>query len=255
MMKNITLFFYVAKKIEVPTNWKRSCHLTNKIPTLIHTYTFKMSVASSSSVSDVLARFDAGLAVFKELRKELAALLKTKKTKAKKEPGAASEEPKSAWVAWTALVASKYADAYAEHIKGLPLNAKGVQPKADVMGFASKCRKELFVEDWAEHERLWTSKPEPEPEPELKAAATVPDLPKASVPESKPKPKAKAKAKAKADQPSAEAAAEAVEWKNKGKVYMKNPANQVWQMEDDGVGEYVGFFDGKAILKGKLAAE
>ena len=215
-----------------------------------------MSVASSSSVSDVLARFDAGLAVFKELRKELAALLKTKKTKAKKEPGAASEEPKSAWVAWTALVATKYADAYAEHIKGLPLNAKGVQPKADVMGFASKCRKELFVEDWTEHERLWETKPEPKAETKA-ATEAVPDLPKASVPESKPKPKpkAKAKAKAKADQPSAEAAAEAVEWKNKGKVYMKNPANQVWQMEDDGVGEYVGFFDGKAILKGKLAAE
>ena len=63
------------------------------------------------------------------------------------------------------------------------------------------------------------------------------------------------KAKATKEEPSAEAAAEAIEWKNRGKVYMKNPANQVWQVADDGVGEYVGFFDGKAILKGKLAAE
>jgi hypothetical protein len=227
-----------------------------------------MSVASSTSVTDVLARFDAGLAAFKELRKEFAAMLKTKKTKAKKEPGSASEEPKSAWVAWTALVASKYAEAYAEHIKSLPLNAKGVQPKADVMGFASKCRKELFVEDWAEHETLWASehptepkvkaKPEPkaepkvEPEPEVEE---VPDLPKASVPESKTKPKPKPRTKAAKAEPSAEAAAEAVEWKNRGKVYMKNPANQVWQLGEDGVGEYVGFFDGKAILKGKLVAE
>jgi len=203
-----------------------------------------MSVASTgSSITDVLARFDAGLEAFKGLRKEIAALLKAKKPRKAKEEG---EAPKSAWVAWTALVGTKYAEAYKAHLAALPPNAKGVQPTADLMRFATKCRKELFVEDWAEHERLWSSAKgviagagAPEPEPD--------DLPKA-------KAKAKAKAKVVKEEPSAEAAAEAVSWKNRGKVYMKNPANQVWQVGDDGVGDFVGFFDGKAIVKGKLSA-
>ena len=206
-----------------------------------------MSVASTgSSIADVLARFDAGLEAFKGLRKEIAALLKAKKPRKAKEEG---DTPKSAWVAWTALVGTKYAEAYKVHLAALPVNAKGVQPTADLMRFATKCRKELFVEDWAEHERLWSSAKEvigagagagagaPEPD----------DLPKA-------KPKAKGKAKVVKEEPSAEAAAEAVSWKNRGKVYMKNPANQVWQVGDDGVGDFVGFFDGKAIVKGKLSA-
>jgi len=209
-----------------------------------------MSVASTgSSITDVLARFDAGLEAFKGLRKEIAALLKAKKPRKAKEEG---DAPKSAWVAWTALVGTKYAEAYKAHLAALPPNAKGVQPTADLMRFATKCRKELFVEDWAEHERLWSSakgvigSAAPASEP----ASEPDDLPKASA----PKAKAKAKAKVVKEEPSAEAAAEAVSWKNRGKVYMKNPANQVWQVGDDGVGDFVGFFDGKAIVKGKLSA-
>jgi len=216
-----------------------------------------MSVTSTSTASDVLARFDAALVTFKELRKEFATLLKAKKPRAKKEGS------DSAWTAWTALVMTKYKDAYATHMATGPVNKKGILLKVDPMGFASKCRKELFVDDWNEHERIWKlehlkgdAKPKAEPKPEPKAEpkpepkATEPDIPKAT--------KAKAvkpKAKAAKPEPSAEAAAEAVEWKNRGKVYMKNPANQVWQSTEDGIGEYVGFFDGKAIQKGLLALE
>jgi len=214
-------------------------------------------VSTSSTVADVLARFDAGLEAFKGLRKEIAALLKGKKTKKAKVEG--EDEPKSAWVAWTALVAAKYASAYVIHLAGLPLNAKGVQPTADLMRFATKCRNELFVDDWKEHERLWSSAKTVTASASASASASAPepadDLPKASAP-AEPKAKAKAKGKAKAakEEPSAEAAAEAVSWKNRGKLYMKNPANQVWQVGDDGVGDFVGFFDGKAILKDKLSA-
>jgi len=225
-----------------------------------------MSV-TSITVDDVLARFDAALGAFKDARKEIATLLKARKPRVKKE----GDEPTSAWTAWTALVMTKYKDAYATHMATGPVNKKGTLLKVDPMGFASKCRKELFVDDWNEHERIWKlghpkdeAKPEakakakaeskPEPEPEPKPDAEPDELPKASpAPAAKPKAKAAPKKAAKPE-PSAEAAAEAVEWKNRGKVYMKNPANQVWQVGEDGVGEYVGFFDGKAIQKGKLAA-
>jgi hypothetical protein len=230
-----------------------------------------MSV-STDSTADVFARFDAALLVFKEARKEFASLLKTRKTRAKKEEGAEPSAPKSAWTAWTSLVTTKYAAAYAEHMAAGPVNKKGALLKADLMGFAKKCRDKLFVEDWKEHESLWDdehpkeapkakapkaaakadepeAKPEPEPEPESKAKPEAKPEPKAKA-EPKGKPKAKAK-----PEPDAEAAATAVQWKNKGKVYMKNEADQVWQMGADGVGEYVGFYDGKAIQKGKLSAD
>ena len=215
-----------------------------------------MSVASASSTSSVLERLDGVLADLKGIRKDVVALMKGSRRKRIAAEG--SDEPKtaSAWVAWTSLVTTKYKDAYEKYIAALPVNAKGVQPKSDPMGFASKCRKELFVDDWNEHERIWKS------DHVTVAAAAEPSdaaeptaVPTASVAEAKPKPKPRGKAKATKEEPSAEAAAEAIEWKNRGKVYMKNPANQVWQVADDGVGEYVGFFDGKAILKGKLAAE
>ena len=247
-----------------------------------------MSVSSRSSdisPTDLLSQYDAALTSFKQLRTEFARRLKMGKPKVKKDPAAAPEAPKSAWVAWTALVTGKYATAYAEHVAGLPVNAKGKQPTTDVMGFASKCRKELFVDDWNEHERIWNSahetksatkpaksvKAKPDPPASNSSASMVEELAALeeetkSVKSSKsvkkmpdalpaPKPVGKKAAAKKAAEPSADAKAAAEQWKNKGKVYMKNVDNQVWQFDDGSAGDYVGFFDGSKIIKGALAAE
>ena len=193
------------------------------------------------------------------------------------------------------LLQAKYASAYAEHIAGLPVNAKGKQPTTDVMGFASKCRKELFVDDWAEHERIWDSAQDAKPltkpakkskaEPVIesnsasssmseelaaleeetksvksvksaKSAKSAKKLPEV-LPEALPAPKpiSKKAAAKKPATPSEEAKAAAEQWKNKGKVYMKNVDNQVWQFEDGSAGDYVGFYNGTEIIKGALAAK
>lgn len=250
-----------------------------------------MSVSSRSSdisPADLLSQYDAALTSFKQLRTEFARRLKMGKPKAKKDPAAAPEAPKSAWVAWTALVTGKYATAYAEHVAGLPVNAKGKQPTTDVMGFASKCRKELFVDDWVEHERIWDSVHETKSatkpaksaksakssnsasnsassssmseelaalEEETKSVKSAKSLKKMPEALPAPKPVMKKPAAKKAAEPSADAKAAAEQWKNKGKVYMKNVDNQVWQFEDGSAGDYVGFFDGSKIIKGALAAE
>ena len=257
-----------------------------------------MSVSSRSSdisPTDLLSQYDAALTSFKQLRTEFARRLKMGKPKVKKDASAAPEAPKSAWVAWTALVTGKYASAYAEHIAGLPVNAKGKQPTTDVMGFASKCRKELFVDDWAEHERIWDSAQDAKPltkpakkskaEPVIesnsasssmseelaaleeetksvksvksaKSAKSAKKLPEV-LPEALPAPKpiSKKAAAKKPATPSEEAKAAAEQWKNKGKVYMKNVDNQVWQFEDGSAGDYVGFYNGTEIIKGALAAK
>jgi hypothetical protein len=252
-----------------------------------------MSVSSRSSdvsPADLLSQYDAALTSFKQLRTEFARRLKMGKPKVKKDPAAAPEAPKSAWVAWTALVTGKYASAYAEHIAGLPVNAKTGKPATtDVMGFASKCRKELFVDDWNEHERIWESahetksatkpaksvKAKPDPpasnssasapsmveelaalEEETKSVKSTKSAKKLPVALPAPKPIVTKKAAAKkAAEPSEDAKATAEQWKNKGKVYMKNVDNQVWQFDDGSAGDYVGFFDGSKIIKGALAAE
>jgi hypothetical protein len=90
-------------------------------------------------------------------------------------------------------------------------------------------------------------------EGETKSVKSTKKLPEA-LPAPKPVITKKAAAK-KAAEPSADAKAAAEQWKNKGKVYMKNVDNQVWQFDDGSATDYVGFYDGTKIIKGALAAE
>jgi len=139
-----------------------------------------MSVAShSSETSELFAEALAGADRQKALLKQLAKALGAKKTRAPGPPG-----PGSAWTSWTSQAKTLFPEEYAEHLAGLPPNAKGVQPKNDPMGFAKKCRASLHVDEWNEFEAKWkeehpkAEKPE-KPAKEPKAAAKAAPKPKA----------------------------------------------------------------------------
>jgi len=139
-----------------------------------------MSVAShSSDASELFAEALAGADRQKALLKQLAKALGAKKTRTPGPPG-----PGSAWTAWTSQAKTLFPEEYAEHLAGLPPNAKGVQPKNDPMGFAKKCRASLHVDEWNEFEAKWkeehpkAEKPE-KPAKEPKAAAKAAPKPKA----------------------------------------------------------------------------
>ena len=134
-----------------------------------------MSVAShSSEASELFAEALAGADRQKALLKQLAKALGTKKTRAPGPPG-----PGSAWTAWTSQAKTLFPEEYAEHLAGLPPNAKGVQPKNDPMGFAKKCRASLHVDEWNEFEAKWK-----EEHPKAEKPTKEPKAAK----ESKPKP-------------------------------------------------------------------
>jgi hypothetical protein len=137
-----------------------------------------MSVAShSSETSELFAEALAGADRQKALLKQLAKALGAKKPRAPGPPG-----PGSAWTAWTSQAKTLFPEEYAEHLAGLPPNAKGVQPKNDPMGFAKKCRASLHVDEWNEFEAKWK-----EEHPKAEKPAKEPKAPKAAA---APKPKA-----------------------------------------------------------------
>jgi hypothetical protein len=137
-----------------------------------------MSVASNSSeASELFAEAIAGAERQKVLLKQLAKALGAKKARAPGPPG-----PGSAWTAWTSQAKTLFPEEYAEHLAGLPPNAKGAQPKNDPMGFAKKCRASLHVDEWNEFEAKWK-----EEHPKAEKPAKEPKAPKAAA---APKPKA-----------------------------------------------------------------
>jgi len=105
--------------------------------------------SATTDTSALLERFNALAAEMETIRKSLPAVLgiKKRRTVVPSEDGA-PEVARSAWQEWAATCAKRFAADYATHIAELG-------KKADVMGFAAKCRSKTHVAEWTEHETAW----------------------------------------------------------------------------------------------------
>jgi len=128
----------------------------------------KSSSKKASATTDnsaLLERFNALAAEMETLRKSLPAVLGIKKRRAAtSSDGEAEPAARSAWQEWAATCAKRFSADYATHLAVL-------DKKADVMGFAAKCRAKTHVAEWTEHETAWDAA-HPKPVKEAKPKRT-----------------------------------------------------------------------------------
>ena len=111
--------------------------------------------APSTDNSALLERFNALAAEMETIRKSLPSVLGIKKRRAAASDSEAEPAARSAWQEWAATCAKRFSADYATHLAEL-------DKKADVMGFAAKCRAKTHVAEWTEHETAWdTAHPKP----------------------------------------------------------------------------------------------